>query len=395
MIVGASSQGVASKSTRPAQAAPVDDGPKDTLDHGTLVSSQPLDSEAGKLARGIVRSRALPAPVVDQVAHDLTALPVNWLKRFDEENVAVVILKTGQDLGDTPLWPAFKPEACQEMLNQAAPLVEKTVKEFLAGFADIEDPHYRAYQISLAGDDLKDKFDALSVQENLGFALKVSRDTKSLNALAGESGINGEDEEQLARWKDNFLALNKGLLEDPEGQETASPKHGFYLVPFEVYKGKEYRPLTVPALKSFTGLELSRHDGGNYPENHFVAIHDTVATDPSPHKGHHRVVLHESGHMVDWLTRAMPEIGPKHEAKVAELYAKALAADAQSPPGQSPILTDRAKDTVGEFFADSVEAYLTLPVGDQADFHKGENNRIELQKRNPELFDYIDSVMKL
>ena len=379
----------------PSRGTPQGDSARAAEPVDTLVSSQPADSEAGRLARGLIRCSAIDPASVNQVAHDLTALPVNWLKRFDEKHVGVVILKTGQNLADTPLWPAFDPADCEEMITKALPLVDKEVKAFLAGFADIEDPGYRAYQMSLAGDDLKKKVEELSVESGLGFSLKMCGEPKELDVLAGYSGVHGYDEEQLARWKSAFNRLNQGLLEADGGDGLVHPKHGFYLVPFEFYKNREYRPLTVPALQSITGLELSLHDGANYPENHFIALHETVAPDPSPHLGHHRVVLHESGHMVDWLTKAMPEIGPQHEKKVAELYAKALEADKLAVPGQSPILTNRAKDSAGEFFADNLEAYLTMPMNDKADFFKDQNNRVELQKRNPELFSYIDWVMKL
>lgn len=355
----------------------------------TLVSSQPLDSEAGQIARGLVRATGIAPDQIDQVAHDLTAFPINWLKRFQEENVAVVVMKSDQNLADTPLWPTFTKSACEEMLTTAAPLVHKTVSDFMATFDDIKEPEEKAYHVRMAGDDLKEKFDTLSNDAGLGFSVKMTREPKNYEVLAAEHGVDTSDEEKLSDWKSAFQRLNDSLIEkDPD---NAVPKHGFYLIPYEYYKDKPFRSLSLASLKSITGMELSLHDGANYPENHFITIHENVVPDPSPHMGHHRVVLHESGHMVDWITKDLPGVGPGHEKKVLELFEKAHKSD----PGDGQFLSARAKDSAGEFFADAVEAYLTLPVDDGKDHYKAENNRIEMQKRNPELFNYIDWIMKL
>jgi hypothetical protein len=318
----------------------------------------------------------------------LTAFPLNWLKRFEEKHVAAVVMNSTQNLADVPLWPAFTPDRCEEMLTQAAPLVDKTVKEFVAQFADIADPEYRAYQVRMAGDQLKENFENLSKSESLGFSVKLSREPRTLEYLAAEHGVDTKDADKLAHWSDAFLRLNAPVVEKGEQDGTVAPVHGFYLVPYEMYKGKPLLPISLADLKSIKGIDLSTRDGANYPENHFFIIHESVAPDPSPHMGHHRVALHESGHMVDWLTKEIPGVGPDHEKKVLELYHLA-----QAEP--SRFLTDRMKDSPGEFFADGVEAYLTLPVADGQDHYKADNNRLELEKRNPELFHHIEWVMSL
>ncbi|CAN0474305.1 unnamed protein product, partial [Phaeothamnion confervicola] len=74
--------------------------------------------------------------------------------------------------------------------------------------------------------------------------------------------VDTSNEEKLADWKSAFQRLNDSLIEKDD--DNAVPKHGFYLIPYEYYKDKPFRSLSLASLKSITGMELSLHDGANY-----------------------------------------------------------------------------------------------------------------------------------
>jgi len=51
-------------------------------------------------------------------------------------------------------------------------------------------------------------------------------------------------------------------------------------------------------------------------------------------------------------------------------------------------------DSVREYFAEAIESYLTVSMGDQHEFYKPDDNHFHLKKMNPGLFNYIDKIMK-
>ena len=51
-------------------------------------------------------------------------------------------------------------------------------------------------------------------------------------------------------------------------------------------------------------------------------------------------------------------------------------------------------DNVREYFAEAVESYLTVKMGDEHDHYKVDDNHSNLKNLNKELFDYIDKIMK-
>jgi hypothetical protein len=357
----------------------------------TLYSCKPLSSPEADVARRLVKATDLEKEVVDTVVSDLTAIPPNWLKRFKEENVGVVVMKTGQTLADVPLWPEFTTEASDAMIPKCRPAVEHILQTYLGDAANETDPGARGYYLKMAAPEIKKALEEVSEKEQLGFAVHPQSSSVGWSELAATNGIDPEGP-RFDHWKHSVETLNQGLVES--SPEALTPNAGVVLMPYVGYRGKHFAALTLPSLKSFGGNDLNVHDGANFPENRFLALSDQVAKDPASITGHHRVVLHESGHMIDWITRDMPGIGAEHKQTVESLYAKSMKADkAATDKSTSPILSDRAKDSPGEFFADGVEAFLTLPRED--DYVKGDNNRIELEARNPEFFHYLEHVFSL
>jgi hypothetical protein len=357
----------------------------------TLYSSKPLNSPEAAIARSLVKASELDAEALDTVVSDLTAIPPNWLKRLKDEHIGVVVLKTGQNLADVPLFPEFTTEKCDEMVPKCRPAVEQILQTYLGDAANETDPGARGYYLKMAAPEIKEALEKVSEKEQLGFAVHPQSSPIGWIELAGSNGID-PDGSRYEHWKQSVESLNQGLFES-DG-EVLTPNAGVVLMPYVGYKGKHFRGLTLPGLKAFSGNDLNVHDGANFPENSFLAIGDQVATDPSAISGHHRVVLHEAGHMIDWLTAHMPNVGDEHRLTVDTLYAKSMAADkAATDKSTSPIISKRARDSAGEFFADGVEAFLTMPRED--DYNKGDNNRLQLEARNPEFFHYLEHVFSL
>lgn len=361
--------------------------PVDFNNRKTLYSFKPLNSPEAGLARDLVKTSNLEDEVVNTVVSDLTALPANWLQRFKEEHIGIVVLKQDQTLADVPLWPEFSVEDADEMVPQCRPVIQEALQTLLGPASSETDPQARAYYLKMAAPEIKEELEKISNEKVLGFAVQPQSQATDWATLANSNGIDPEGS-RFDHWRGCVEKLNEGLCSF--SGEGVNPDTGFVLIPYVGYRGKHFRALTLPSLQSFGGKDLRLHDGANFPENHFLVMSDQAAPDPSVVSGHHRVVIHESGHMIDWLSRELPQL-PGHEEKVKQLYQESMQANKTAAAGTGPILSDRAKDSPGEFFADSVEAYLTMP--NENDFHKGDNNRLALQKRNPAMFDYLTKVL--
>lgn len=192
-----------------------------------------------------------------------------------------------------------------------------------------------------------------------------------LDILAGEHGVS--DPAEKALWKQAFQRLN--------GDHTS---RRMALLPFSYHRG-------IPIPEELMKVALAKDDayveealGIHNWEERIIILHETYVTDPAPEVGHYRVTIHEVGHAVDHaLERAL---GPSHRETVERFYRE----DLECP---ERFLTDRAGHNVREYFAEAVEAFFTLPTGDTHDGYKTNCNRVELKKRRPELYEYLERVL--
>lgn len=135
---------------------------------------------------------------------------------------------------------------------------------------------------------------------------------------------------------------------------------------------------------------MDNNHGMNVWPNRLIVVDDEVANIPNKKMGYHSVLLHESGHAIDYAAESIPEFN--HRQTMDAFYAEAMA---RYGKGENTFLTARAMDNVREYFAEAVEAYLTKPLpASDANFYKQENNCELLQKANPELYAYVDKLMK-
>lgn len=361
----------------------------------SLVGYRSSDTPEGKIASKMIAATDLREQDVAQLQTDITAFPTNWLKRFQERYVAVAVLKDNQSLADTPYLIPLKAEGIEEIVQRTGPLVQSALQEVMGPILAIEDPGEREYMLRMSSDSLQETLHATSSKELLGFALELGRDEQNLVHLAEKHGFDPEyDPESYQTWKSAFLQVNQTLVEQ-EG-DLIRPKYGFSVLPYVMHRGKPVRALTLPDLKAITGLQFQNHHGANYPENRLVILHESVVANPSPVMGHHRVALHELGHMVDWICKELPQTKDSHETRVSQLYTIARQRHDPKAPEQSPFLTPRAADSPGEMMAEAVEAYLTRPEQSAAGSrYKSENHRENLALRFPELNEYVEYLMHL
>lgn len=354
----------------------------------TLVQQRPLQSPEGEIAQHLIAASQLDERVTEQLQTDITAFPAPWLRRFQQEDVTVAVLKDNQTLADTPILHALTEAQIQELVSQSKPLVQAAVAEVMGPLQAIADPGERAYHQRMAAPELEEKLWHVSNERELGFSLQIGREAQDLKYLGEQCGFDPEFEsEEFQRWTEALLALNDGLVH--RDGDRITPEQGITVIPYMRYKGKDVRALSLLDYKKVSGLELQQNLGANSPDNRLVMLHESVLPNPSPRTGRHRVVLHELGHMVDWICKDLPETAATHEQKVQELFEMARAKPER-------FLTDRAEDSPGEMMAEAVEAYLTLPEEtSQANFYKPKNHRENLQARFPELYNYVDFLMHL
>jgi hypothetical protein len=359
----------------------------------TLVQQRDTEAPEAKIAGEMIAATQLPDGYVAQLQTDIAAFPTAWLQRFQQEDVSVAVLKNNQTLADTPVLHDLSPAEIDKLVQGTKPLVSAAVAEVMEPIAEIADPGERAYRQRMAADELQSKLFDLSNNKGVGFSVQVGREPVTLQYLGETCGFDPEyDPEPFARWKDALLEVNAGLLQQEGDQVT--PTQGFTVIPYVMYKGKNVRAISLPDYQKFTGLQFQNNLGGNYPDNRLVILHESVVPNPSTTTGHHRVALHELGHMLDWICRDLPETRATHEKKVIELFK--IAHDRADRSQADPFLTDRAKDSPGEMMAEAVEAYLTLPEPAQdSNFYKAANHREELKVRFPELYNYVDFLMHL
>lgn len=358
----------------------------------SLVRCSPPGSPERKLARSMIEATQVAPELLDQLESDLTAFGPAWLQRFKQQEVSVAVLKSNQSLADTPLLRSLTAGDIETLVAQGKPLVEAARHEIMDPLSGIADPGERAYMEQGAAFEVADRLHAESNQSELGFTVKVGREPAPLDFLAESHGLDPQrDPEGAARWQSALLQLNgEGLSRQGD---TVTPTQGWTVIPYVHHGGRPVRALTLPSLQSMTGQQFVNNLGGNYPENRLVIVHEsTLPAVNNMVTGHHRVPLHELGHMMDWICRELPETRDTHEQKVESLFA---LGQQRAASGQEPFLTERADDSSGEMMAEATEAYLTVaeaPGG--SNFYKADNHREALKERFPELHDYIGYLIE-
>lgn len=351
-----------------------------------------------ELAESMLCGKQLKGPKKSAAVEQLATVPEPWLERLADENMAYVALGQSEDLTDTELFPTYTPQRLATDAQTAKPILSKVEAEIDAliskELSETDDGFSQAMIERSKPERLAEKLRANLEAAGLGFAVKVTRDLLPLSYLEGEFTIEKENSELF---RELLIDLNgPGVAEgvsqasDLTDNTGLKPESGVVVVPFKTLQGEMMSPVSRESYKQINGMMMDQHLGGNYWENRLIVVDDDVVGLPSLKTGHHSVLLHETGHAIDHIADGIE--GLNHRETVDNMYASDLE---RAKNGEVRFLTSRAQDNEREYMAEAVEAYLTDNPKELGKGYKAANNHNQLKTTNPELFAYVDNLMKL
>lgn len=364
-----------------------------------------------KIAQGLLKGQSLKGKLQEPALEQLSTVPEAWLERLEDEGLAYVALGSGEDLSQTELMTSYSPTRLREEAAEARALLadssEAVDKELKLEMSQETDAFRRGMmehgKAEMLGERLAEKLDVA----NLGFKAQVVRGDLSLSVLEGENGIVREDYDEYLEPHETERELFREILLDLNGPGVVSkpgaeneryiladdavldPENDLLLIPYRVDNGRRVSPVSKESYSSIDGMSMDQHLGAHYWPNRLIVMDDDVVHLESPKTGFHSVLLHETGHAIDYIAENMPELN--HRETVDALYAKDLE---KAKSGDNRFTTTRADDNAREYFAEAVEAYLTEEVPSSEHWYKPQNHHAFLKEQNPELYSYVDRLMK-
>lgn len=344
-----------------------------------------------KMLRGnTIESQGLRDAAIEQLA----TIPEPWLEKLADENLAYVALAGDETLADTNILWSYSPEELKKKARQAQPLVAEVSAEIDAETAKLSPDEAAFAEIGRAtelAERLAVKFDS----QGIGFFPRVQRGETPLEYIHNEFNIVDDPyHEYVSPEQPKESEIFNNLLTSVNGEGVikdgvVDPENDVLIVPYKMKKDKRVSPVTEKSLSAITGQQMDNNHGLNAWPARLIVVDDQVVELPSRKMGFHSVLLHESGHAIDYAAEGIKEFD--HRATVDRMYAQDVK---KYQTGENVFLTARAMDNEREYFAEAVEAYLTKPVDSPGNFYKQENNHDELKAKNPELYAYVDKLMQ-
>jgi len=352
--------------------------------------------EAKKIAESMICEGGLDPRVKATIIRDLCAFPMPVLRLLKNDQLDIVVVKEGQSLADTNFLTVIKPEEYQTLAEKGKVLFSDVVKIEAANTEkEIEeekkkgndDPFHIEMIRYWASERIKTSLSEKLIKENLGFTVIDTRDPVNLKEFAEKHNV---DEENYEDWEKTLKMINGDQIEINNGM--IEPKNGVFLSPYTYYKGQPVSETTLKSLKDYNSKNIKDALGIHLWQDRLVLLHEEYAGDPAKEVGHYRIVLHECGHALDHCIERIAGKEEEHRKFVDNLYQKDK--DELKKTGKNNFISPRAMDNVREYFAEAVESYLTVSMGDSQEYYKPDDNHNQLKKLNPDLFAYIDSIMK-
>jgi hypothetical protein len=352
--------------------------------------------ESRRLAARLVVASNPDSAACQTVLRDLSALPPHLLQLLVNDKLDVVILREGQSLADTPLLPQISPETYHGLAargreifaQEAARAAAETERALAEARSQGKDDEFHLAMIRYwESRNLEESLGRRLIEENLGFTPMRVNEPVELARLAASRQVPEED---YPKWEETFRLLNEGMVRVEEGVATA--RQGVVLLPYTYYRG---RPVSETSLESYRKMDSRRVKdalGIHLWQDRLVVLHENYVTDPAEEVGHYRIVLHEIGHAIDHALERSPELGPGHAQAISAFFARDKQ-DLESG-GPNRFLSPRAMDNRREYFAEAVEAYLTVKLNDRHDYYKVANNNQDFRRLHPELYSYVDRLMR-
>lgn len=364
-----------------------------------------LPSQATERARALAEKMLVGKTLDGQkeaAVEQLSTIPEAWLEKLADENMAYVALGFNESLADTELMASYTPEKLHAQAAKAQPLQADVVAEVDAELGKLkeEDPDAAAFAEYSRADLLAERMGEKFASSGVGFQVRVQRGSTPLEYLQNEFNVaddpahdylypDGSNEE--ARETNIFTSLlvelnGEGVLQDG----VVDPANDVLIVPYKMKGERRISPVSEKSYSSINGQQMDNNHGLNNWPDRMIVVDDEVVAMPNRKMGYHSVLLHESGHAIDYAAEGMPEFN--HRETMDNFYKRDMELYSK---GENTFLTARAMDNVREYFAEAVEAYLTaeLPIS-TPNFYKQENNHEMLKSSKPELFAYVDKLMK-
>lgn len=307
----------------------------------------------------------MPAQTRRALERDLRAFPEPWRDFLDDYGVQLVVLDGQETLADSPavareavLDEAGWKARVQSLVGPALQAVEPT-------------PQWRGA--------LVDQLHSYLEQQASPFRVASHNSPVDLDQLAVQRRV-GPAYRQA--WKEELLSLNAPW--SSQGPEGFNSTHGIFLLPpvptaHGLLSDRDYQNAVTTTAES-----VAEALGLNRGSEQRVLLHSRYLDDNAPEIGGYRVAIHEMGHALDYALEGLPEstgYGQHHKDTVLACFQEAKS-----------FTSDRADDSVREFFAEAVEAYLTEPAAG-FDF-RPDNHRQALRQRNPRMAAYLDHLFR-
>lgn len=317
-----------------------------------------------------------------QTEQDLASFPQPVLDMLSRYGTRVAVMGDGQTMLDSPALRTLTPEEAAEEQQRTSALVHAGVKDAFAKGVDSYD------QLESAANTITRDLRMAHIDNHLGIALNPF----PLEALAEARNIPAD---KVDDWKLSFASLNEGLVTTTGGETQA--QYGVVVLPHTYHDGSIIPETRLRNAADVTAEYVKGSLGLNRAEERMVLLHDEFLPLPNPELGNYRLSIHEVGHALDYALENLQDssgFGAAHRQTIDTLFAADQQRLDQGTPLEQLFTSDRADDNVREYFAEAVEAYLTPARSDGNDTFRAANSKEGLAALNPELFGYVDKVMR-
>lgn len=308
-----------------------------------------------------IHANHLPANTRRALERDLQAFPAPWRDFLDDYGVQVVVLDGQETLADSSA-------VARDAVADEAGWKARTQSALAPALASVE-----------PGAPLVDHLHAYLNEQGSPFRVASHHSPVNLDELAARRNVA---EGYRQQWKDELVSLNSPWSSlGPDGFQST---HGVFLLPSVPtahgwLADREYQNAVTTTAES-VGEALGLNRGSEQR----VLLHSRYLGGDAPEIGGYRVAIHEMGHALDYALEGLPDstgYGLHHKDAVLACFQEAQS-----------FTSERADDSVREFFAEAVEAYLTEPS--QGFDFRPENHQASLRQRNPRMAAYLDHLFR-
>lgn len=213
-----------------------------------------------------------------------------------------------------------------------------------------------------------------------------------LNAVDPRSGyveVPAQDLRALARSRGAQSGREAKRFEEAVRRLNPNPGERILIPDVEMERGRAWRPADAQRLRRLDDMLKSDENGGVYvDEDRVILVRRDVLPDPSmtpgrpPLVGHHRVILHEVGHAVDFALRE------RDRDRTMRIRRDFNAA----PPEKFPDAYSHKSEF--EYYAEIFEGALTRDRGDRFEGLDRNGNRAWLAAHNPDMLRQVDEDLE-